>query len=233
MKKIYTLGALAALFVAIAALNACSHEEPIIETPVELSAEQQGYTLIVNAEKAPATKGLLDPVNGRIKTSWKNCEKVYAYQYDHTANKWEELGVLTADPSENGSTTLRGTLKKRPNESGFKLYLHSPSVDYSEQYGILNESTVYSIEDHFDYAIANVIKFQVDETTKTIIAESDGFSPQQAIVKFNLLDSKGNPIDNLGTLVIEDRAEGYNKCMWIKVGPKDGDVLTGTLEQAC
>ena len=220
MKKIYTLGLLAAL--AVIALNACSREDRIIETPVEEQA--QGYTLIVNAEKVAATKGLQDPVDKMIKTYWKAGEKVYAYQYDYDAGKWEELSVLTADASETGSTTLRGTLSKVPNQGGFKLYLHSPSVDYSQQYGVLNESTEYSIEDHFDYAIARVTAFDVDETSKTVTATCDGFSSQQAIVKFNFLDSKGNPIPHPATLEIEDQAEGDNKCMWIKIGPKDGKI---------
>ena len=222
MKKFITLGTLAALFLTIAGLNACTHEEPVIDTPVEQQAEQQGYTLVINAVKTPVTKGLLDPADGKIKTCWKAGEKVYAYQYDYAAGKWEELGVLSADASDTASTKLHGTLKKMPNKSGFKLYLHSPSVDYSKQYGILNESTLYSIEDHFDYAIANVTEFEVDEATRTITATTDGFSSQQAIVKFNLLDSKGDPIRNLSTLEIEDLAEGDNKCMWVKIGPKDG-----------
>ena len=224
MKKFVTIGTLAALLLTIAALNACTHEEPVIDTPVEQQAEQQGYTLVINAEKVPVTKGLLTPEEGGkvIKTYWKAGEKVYAYQYDYTAGKWEELGVLTADASETVSTTLHGTLRKKPNESGFKLYLHVPYADYSMQYGLLNESTPYSIEDNFDYAISNVIKYKVDEASKTITAETDGFRCQQAIVKFNLLDDQGRPIENLGKLEIEDQAEGNNKCMWTKFGPTDG-----------
>ena len=218
MKKIYTLGLLAALVVI--ALNACSREDRIIETPVE--EQTQGYTLIVNAEKGVATKGLLNPADKKIKAYWKAGEKVYAYQYDYDAGKWEELAVLAADASETGSTTLRGTLKKVPNPGGFKLYLHVPYVDYSQQYGVLNESTPYSIEDNFDYAIANVVDFKVDETARTVTANDVSFSIQQAIVKFNLLDTLGNPIENLGTLEIEDQAEGNYKCMSVKIGPKDG-----------
>lgn len=222
MKKFIILGTLAALLLTIAALNACTHEEPVIDTPVEQQEEQQGYTLVINAVKTPVTKGLLDPADGKIKTYWKAGEKVYAYQYDYTAGKWEELGVLSADASDTASTKLHGTLKKKPNEGGFKLYLHVPYADYSMQYGLLNESTPYSIEDNFDYAIADVIEYKVDEETKTITAETDGFRCQQAIVKFNLLDDQGKPIENLGMLEIEDQAEGLNKCMWTKFGPTDG-----------
>ena len=220
MKKIFTLGIITVLFLA------CTHEGGLIDTALDQQPDQQldqqGYTLVVKTVKVPGTKGLQDPVGPNIKTYWKSGEKVYVYQYDYSASKWEELGVLTSDASDNGSTTLRGKLKKLPNESDFKLYLHVPTVDYRMQYGLLNGSVPYSIEDNFDYAIANVIKYQYDENTKTITAETSGFTPQQAIVKFNLLDEQGRPIENLGTLEIEDQAEGNNKCMWVKIGPKDG-----------
>ena len=215
MKKLFTLSIL-----TLVALSACTREDPVIDTPLEQQAGE--YTLVINAEKA--TKGLVDPADGLIKTYWKAGEKVYAYQYNYDTAKWEELAVLTSEASDNGKTKLRGTMKKMPNDSDFKLYLHVPSVDYSMQYGLLNGSVPYSIEDNFDYAIANVIHFDVDEDTKTITAQIDesGFRPQQAIVKFNLLDDRGNPIENLGKLEIEDQAEGNNKCMWVKIGPKDG-----------
>ena len=137
MKKMnYSFRILASLLIAAAAMTACSKEEPAANEATELQNEQEGYTLTVKANMSDdaTTRGLnnnASSTNPSIKVTWNGDEKVYVCKSSGSTG-WEPIGELTPAKSDNGSTTLTGTISEAPT-GGLRFFLNSVTTDYSNQ----------------------------------------------------------------------------------------------------
>ena len=195
---------LAALLMAGAAMTACSNNDENILEEVSQPDQPKVYTMTVEATKGDnGTRGLvLD--DDYLKVKWDEDEKVIVIKWNDTKNEWSKIGELTAEPSETASTTLNGTLSEAPEANNTKLFLHGTSVSYDNQQG-----TLEYIAEKCDFATAMIENIVTDETTNNITVTGIKFISQQAIVKFQLKDKEGNPL-NVTKLKIED-GEG-NMC---------------------
>ena len=195
---------LAALLMAGAAMTACSSNDENFLEEVSQPDQPKVYTMTVEATKGDnGTRGLvLD--NDYLKVKWDEGETVIVMKWDDT--EWKKIGELTAVASETASTTLNGTLTEAPEANNTKLFLHGTSVSYDNQQG-----TLEYIAEKCDFATAMIENIVTDETTNNITVTGIKFISQQAIVKFQLKDKEGNPL-NVTKLKIED-GEGnmYNE----------------------
>ena len=189
---------LAALLMAGAAMTACSSNDENILEEVSQPDQPKVYTMTVEATKGDnGTRGLV--LNGTIlNAKWDSGETVIVMKWDDTVDEWYEIGELTAEPSNNASTTLNGTLKEAPEANKTKLFLHGTSVSYDNQQGTLDY-----IAKNCDFATAMITKIEKDETTNNFTVSGIELISQQAIVQFHLQDKGGNSL-NVTKLKIED-----------------------------
>ena len=208
---------LAALLIASATLAACSSDDNIIEEqPVQPT--EKVYTMTIQATKATGddatTRGLYwgDDTKKELKVNWNGKEKVRVVQ-DGTV-----IGTLSAAMSSDESTTLTGTVIGFQNNHDVGFYLladENGKMDYTGQKGAtLDENGTGNIEDNYDFASyeltgsACMEAFTVDGSN---IVPKEGtyipFTSQQAIVRFELLNSSG---ENLYTtkLIVTDKQSG-------------------------
>ena|GEM_PF-5918946 len=209
---------LAALLMAGAAMTACSNNDENILEEVSQPDQPKVYTMTVEATKGDnGTRGLdLDDNTNTLNVKWDQGEKVYVMKWNNAESKWNEIGVLTAEASDNKSTTLNGTLTEAPEEHKTKLFLHGTLVSYDNQ-----EGTLQYIAKNCDFATAMIENVKLDETTNNFTVSGIEFISQQAIVQFHLQDKGGNPL-NVTNLKIED-GEGN---MY-----KDLNASTGNLQE--
>ena len=188
MKSMLKITCLSA--ACIAALASCQKEMTPAVAPEQPSAKT--YTLTVDATKGEDTKAL--SLDGQVlNVKWAATDQVSVFP-----EAWSEtltltpMGALTAAASDDGSTTLTGTLTTLPAEND-KLNLLFPRAewDYTGQTGVLL-SDDNSIEKKFDYATAQVTVATAEGDKITATGDAD-FTSQQAIVKFTLKDN-GNAI---------------------------------------
>ncbi|MBO6168941.1 MAG: hypothetical protein J6O51_03110 [Bacteroidales bacterium] len=188
------------MILSLAALVACSQLEPVTD---EVPAGSRSYTMTVKATKAtPSTRGLsLDDKTLNVK--WNEGEKVDVIQ-DFDGGESHYVGTLTASASDNGSTTLTGTITPYSTDSkAFRFCLHGYKQDYTGQKGQLlkpSEGEDNSIESKYDYAIAEDIPediVHINDKAVTFDENYEGISfvSQQAIVKFTLFGDDGKPLN--------------------------------------
>ena len=207
---------LAALLMAGAAMTACSNNDENFLEEVSQPDQPKVYTMTVEATKGDnGTRGLV--LDGTIlNAKWDPGEKVIVMKWDVTEEKWYEIGELTAEASNNASTTLNGTLTEAPEANKTKLFLHGTSVSYDDQQG-----TLEYIAENCDFATAMIENIVTDETTNNITVSGIDFISQQAIVQFHLQDKEGHDL-NVTKLEIED-GEGN---MY-----KELNAITGNLQE--
>ena len=212
---------LAALLIASATLVACSSDDNIIEEqPVQPT--EKVYTMTIQATKATGddatTRGLYfadGEASKDLRVNWKGTEKVRVVQ------DGKVIGTLSAAMSngENGhKTTLTGTVTGFQNNHDVGFYLladENGKMDYTGQKGaVLDDNGTGNIEDNYDFASYELKgsecmeAFTVDGSS---IVPKNGvyipFTSQQAIVRFELLNSSG---ENLYTtkLIVTDKQSG-------------------------
>lgn len=188
MKK--DIRTLAALLIASATFVACSDKDDIINENQQPVNPTGKYTMTINASKGgSATTRALSLDGKTLNVKWAATDQVSVFPEAWSATK---MGTLTAAASEDGSTTLTGTLTTLPAEND-KLNLLFPRAEwnYTGQTGVLL-SDDNSIEKKFDYATAQVTVATVEGDKITATGDAD-FTSQQAIVKFTLKDN-GNAI---------------------------------------
>ncbi len=160
MKIQSTIKTLAALFVAGAALTACSSEDNIAgEQPV--NPARQTFTMTVNATKGSNAQTRALTLDGIIlNATWATTENVYV-------KKGSDWTGSSLQPQANSATaTLSGTLSDVTIAAGDELTLQFPksgNISYSGQMGILED-----IAANFDYATAVVSVASVSEGNITV-----------------------------------------------------------------
>ena len=192
MKK--DIRTLAALLIASATFVACSSDDNIANETQQPVNPTGKYTMTINASKGGgATTRALSLDGKTLNVKWAATDQVSVFPEAWSATlTLEPMGALTAAASDNGSTTLTGTLTTLPAVND-KLNLLFPRAewDYTGQTGVLL-SDDNSIEKKFDYAMAQVTVATAEGDKITADGDAD-FTSQQAIVKFTLKDN-GNAI---------------------------------------
>ena len=214
MKK--NILSLATLLIASAAVfTACSSDDNVTgEQPANPTGK---YTMTIQASKGDdnTTRGLYwtDPNTFKeIKICWHEGEKVRVVQ------NGQVVGTLTSAASENGSTTLSGTLTGVVQDGDLKFYLHADEnckMDYTGQNGgvMMQYEADGNIEYNYDFAEAELTKyeFRLDEQTGTITNSDNSqlnFTSNQAIVRFELFNSDGSTNVYAQKLIISDGNTG-------------------------
>ena len=144
--------------------------------------------------------------------NWREGEKVRVVQ------NGQVVGTLTSAASENGSTTLSGTLTGVVQDGDLKFFLHADEnckMDYTGQFGgvMMQYETDGNIEYNYDFAEAELTKyeFRLDEQTGTITNSDNSqlnFTSKQAIVRFELFNSDGSANVYAQKLIISDGNTG-------------------------
>lgn len=158
------------LFVAVVLFPGCEQVDPSEPEPV--TPTEPGFTLSVSAYK----EGTL------INKAWAAGDSVSVF------NETREMalnGSLTAQGSGT-TTTLKGKLTGTVS-AGDQLTLMFLRNDYSTQDGTLTGNPT-SIDKTCDCATATVTVASVNENAITLTGRAE-FEPQQAIVKFTLVNS--------------------------------------------
>ena len=224
-KKIMTyFRTMSVAFLASATLAACSSSDDSIidEQPVVTPTAPTTYSMTVQATKGDeTTRGLYFDSEGALNAKWYEGEVVEVMQ---DQGDFISLGTLTAAASDNGSTTLTGTLHTAPvSNMDLLFFLHSSVRDYTGQTGLLL-TDANSIEKKYDYATAYVNGFTVDAETKTVTVQNGlTFLSEQAIVKFNLLNALTNQALEAKSLTLygmrnPGTVEVHNICQEIIMG---------------
>ena len=219
MKKMMTnIKTLAALLMAGVAFAACSSsDDSIIEQPVN-PTEPKTYTMTIQASKTTGddvqTRGLYwnnPSTYDEIKVYWHEGEKVRVVQ------NGVMVGTLTSAASENGSTTLSGTLTGVIQDGDLQFYLHADEnckMDYTGQNGgvVMQLENDGNIEYNYDFAEATLTKTQFRLNTDGTITNMDNsvvtFTSCQAIVRFELFNSDGSANVYAKKLIISDANTG-------------------------
>lgn len=210
---------LAALLIASATFAACSSSDDNIIEEQPVQPKEKVYTMTVQATKGDAagTRGL--SLDGKtLNVKWYEGEKVIVAQDEAT------IGTLTAQASNNGTTTLTGEVTGLDPNKDVSFYLHSVNRRYNsiydglshidwEQKGVLQkpaEGTDHSIETSYDFAACTVSKEKISiNGTEISVAGGIALASRQAIVKFTLLDQDGNALDDVYRLKIKTTKGNY------------------------
>lgn len=228
ISSIKTLAALLMVGVAFAACS--SSDDSIIEQPVN-PTEPKTYTMTIQASKTTGddvqTRGLYwnnPSTYDEIKVYWHEGEEVRVVQ------DGKMVGTLTSTASEDGSTTLSGTLTGVIQDADLQFFLHADEnckMDYTGQHGgvVKQNDGDGNIEYNYDFAEATLTRtsFRLDTETGTITNMDNSvlnFTSNQAIVRFELFNSDGTDNFYAKKLVVSDANTG-------KV-VKSIDGLTGT-----
>ena len=212
MKRVITdIRTAAVMLMATAFFAACSGDD-IIDNQSAGSAPRT-FTLNVSATKGGnatnAGQKALALDGKTLNATWAKGEEVTVF------NETKEVhldGTLTAQ-SSGSSTMLSGSLTGTI-ENGDVLTLRFRNANYASQGG-----TLEYIAANCDNAVATVTV--TDASTSTVTTTSAEFINKQAIVKFTLKDSKGNPL-NATKLVVSagsDKLLG-NNYLFVKSGDK-------------
>ena len=217
MKK--NILSMAALLIASAAVfTACSSDDNIIEEK-PVNPTEQVYTMTIQASKTTGddvqTRGLYwnnPSTYDEIKVYWHEGEEVRVVQ------NGKMVGTLTSTASEDGSTTLSGTLTGVTQDADLQFFLHADEnckMDYTGQHGgvVKQGDNDGNIEYNYDFAEATLTKtsFRLDTETGTITNMDNSvlnFTSNQAIVRFELVNSDGSADVYAQKLVISDANTG-------------------------
>ena len=237
-KKIMTyFRTMSVAFLASATLAACSSSDDSIidEQPIVTPTAPTIYTMTVQASKGDeTTRGLYFDSEGALNAKWYEGEEVEVMQ---DQGGFIVLGTLTAAASDDGTTTLTGTLHTAPvTNMNLLFFLHSSVRSYTGQTGLLL-TDANSIEKKYDYATATAYEkgFTVDAETKTVTVQNGlTFLSEQAIVKFNLLNALTNQALEAKSLTLygvrkPGTVEVDNICQEIIMGKDGYDSTCGEL----
>ncbi|MBO5592921.1 MAG: hypothetical protein J5913_08155 [Prevotella sp.] len=220
MKKIMTnIKTLAALLMAGAALTACSSEDNFMNDQPANPTEPKTYTMTIQASKTTGddlqTRGLYwnnASTYDKIKVYWHEGEEVRVVQNGSV------VGTLTSTASEDGETTLSGTLTGVTQDADLQFFLHADEnckMDYTGQNGgvVKQYDGDGNIEYNYDFAQATLTKTQFRLNTETgTITNMDNsvveFTSNQAIVRFELFNSDGSANVYAKKLIISDANTG-------------------------
>ena len=208
---------LAALLIASATLAACSSDDSIIEQPVQPT--EKVYTMTIQATKGDdaTTRGLYfadGETSKDLRVNWNGKEKIRVVQ------DGKVIGTLSAAMSngENGhKTTLTGTVIGFDNNHAIAFYLladEDGKMDYTGQNGaMLDINGPGNIEENYDFASYELTGnqcFQAFEVNGSSIVPKVGtyipFTSQQAIVRFELLNSSGENLFTTNFIVTDNQS---------------------------
>ena len=192
MKKVLlSMSAVAAMIAMTTTFSACSSDDE----------QQPSASMALNAVKGDYaslfTRAISLDNDGKLKTYWKTTDKVAVYKEGWTA-KIGDLAPM-AD-SEDNKTKLDGNVSSAGMSVGDKMELIMPRItwDYTGQDG-----TLETISSTYDYAIANAQINFFDQSNK-IYASDAIFKTQQAIIKYTLVDSNGEPLNVTSLAIVSD-----------------------------
>ena len=218
MRLIKTTGWLAMAAALTLGTAACSSDDNIIEEK-PVNPTEQVYTMTIQASKTTGddvqTRGLYwnnPSTYDEIKVNWHKGEEVRVVQ------DGKMVGTLTSTASEDGSTTLSGTLTGVTQDADLQFFLHADEnckMDYTGQKGgvVKTNDDDGNIEYNYDFAEATLTKrsFRLDTETGTITNMDNSvlnFTSNQAIVRFELVNSDGSADVYAQKLVISDANTG-------------------------
>ena len=218
MRLIKTTGWLAMAAALTLGTAACSSDDNIIEEK-PVNPTEQVYTMTIQASKTTGddvqTRGLYwnnPSTYDEIKVNWHKGEEVRVVQ------DGKMVGTLTSTASEDGSTTLSGTLTGVTQDADLQFFLHADEnckMDYTGQHGgvVKQGDNDGNIEYNYDFAEATLTKrsFRLDTETGTITNMDNSvlnFTSNQAIVRFELVNSDGSADVYAQKLVISDANTG-------------------------
>ena len=196
---------------------ACSSDDDVITEQKVNPTEPKTYTMTIQASKGDdaTTRGLYwnNPnTYDEIKVLWREGEKVRVVQ------NGQVVGTLTSAASNDGSTTLSGTLTGVVQDGDLKFYLHADEnckMDYTGQFGgvMMQYETDGNIEYNYDFAEAELTRtqFRLDEQNGTITNMDNSvvdFTSKQAIVRFELFNSDGSENVYAQKLIVSDPNTG-------------------------
>ena len=187
----------ALLIAAISFVSCQKSVEPVDNVPEQQDPVTPHYVLSVPSSLL-ATKALnLDEETNTIDAIWGEEDIVLVYK----KGIYDAIGYLAPANPGSSQCVLEGSINCELAENEeLELYLHG-ELYYDYQLG-----TFDFISDFYDYAVAkvSVASSSVDpESGNILISTSNAnFENQQAIVKFTLLDSAGNPLSNISRLTI-------------------------------
>ncbi len=224
---------LTALLIASAMFTACSSSDEILNEQPADPTEQQVYTMTIKASKGDAaTRGL--SLSGKtLSVKWNEGEKVDVVQMDPTTYEKVLRGTLTAAASDNGSTTLTGTVSGVVETEALGLYLHGYEQSYTGQTGVLLKpasGTDNSIETNYDYAGVGISvgNFSISGSTVTVPG-GVAFTSNQAIIKFSFVDALNNQPLIVKSLGISGTYNGSIQNVELSYNWLDGMSSRGTL----
>lgn len=189
-----TIKALCGLLVTGAMMTGCSNEDNVESTNTPKGGKT--YYLSVNASKGSddnSTRALaLD--DKTLKATWATTEHVYV-QGTLLADNSKFWFNGTIRPQYPGTSTLLSGAISLPDIYEISIddaigdphildlqFPRSGELDYTGQVG-----TLADIAAKYDYAIANGVRFDIEDDHIEGVGEAD-FINQQAIVKFTLID---------------------------------------------
>jgi hypothetical protein len=212
------LRTLGAAILCAAAFVACSSDDNVIGEQPTNPTEPQVYTMTIKASKSTGddsqTRGLSwnnPSTYDKIKVNWHEGEEVRVVQNGSV------VGTLTSKESDNGETTLSGTLTGVSQSSELKFYLHADEnckMDYTGQKGgvVKTNDDDGNIEYNYDFAEATLTNTQFRLNTDGTITNMDNsvvtFTSCQAIVRFELFNSDGSANVFAKKLIISDANTG-------------------------
>lgn len=179
MTKVRKLGNKILFLTAAIVWSACSDlvREDILS--------DKGCTLTVNAIKNETTNTrVLNPDGNKIIATWNESDRVTVLSANNSV-----IGTMAPINIEGNKAKLKATLTS-PVKKGDQLTLVFPRSgrDYTGQKG-----TLADIAANYDYANAQVV---VQYAEDSFVSATDAiFTNQQAIVKFNLTNTKAQPIN--------------------------------------
>ena len=222
---------LAALFIASAALTACSSEDSsVIEQPVN-PTEPKTYTLTIQATKGgdDATTRALSFSGTKLIATWKKNETVDVYKVTEESgdNVYTSVGTLTAQ-ADGETATLSGNLTGTfAEDDHLALFFNGGNFDYENQTG-----TLEGIASKYDYAKGEAKVTAIDGSNITVVDWTDNtksdviFTNQQAIVKFTLKDKDTDQPISVRTLKLHDHTRNINESdNYISTGSKQRDLI--------
>lgn len=213
------LRTLGAAILCAAAFVACSSDDNVIGEQPTNPTEPQVYTMTIQASKSTGddsqTRGLSwnNPnTYDKIKVNWHEGEEVRVVQNGSV------VGTLTSKESNNGETTLSGTLTSVTQDADLQFFLHADEnckMDYTGQKGgvVKTNDDDGNIEYNYDFAEAKLtkIQFRLDTKTGTITNMDNSvlnFTSNQAIVRFELFNKDGSANVYAKKLIISDANTG-------------------------
>lgn len=189
MTRVRKLGNKILLLTAAIVWSACSSD--LVREEI---LSDKGCTLTVNAIKhETANTRALNPDGNKIFTIWNESDRVTVLSANNSV-----IGTMTPVNIEGNKAKLKATLTS-PVRKGDALTLVFPRTgrDYTGQKG-----TLADIASNYDYAEAQVVVQYADES---FVSATDAlFTNQQAIVKFNLTNTKAQPINASGLTITAD-----------------------------